>query len=149
LNGSTKERSASVRAGRDEDAVEADRSRWVAGLVRVDAGDAPRVPGDHLGVALGVVGRELPERGRRAVAQHGALAAGLDRGEEPAAHRQAGVADRIDARMDAVQAPAAHAHRDLGLREPAAAQLRERQHAPLTRCLFGDGGVGCSNGGTV
>ena len=52
---------------------------------------------------------EAPERRRRVVAQHRARPAGLDRGEEAALERQVGVADRVDAAVDRVQAAVAHA----------------------------------------
>ena len=68
---------------------------------------------------------------RASVAQHGALAAGQDRGEVGALARQAPVADRVHAAMQRVQPTHPHAPRHGAAIKAERPQLRERHDAPL------------------
>ena len=120
-----------------------DRHAVVAGrVVEVEAGGAVdaqtgvrvRRGAEHpdLGVAL-LPRHEAPQRRRREVAEHRVGTAGLDGGEEAALQRQLGVADRVDAAVDRVQAAVAHAGQHGLWRQAAREQLIEGEDAPLAR----------------
>jgi hypothetical protein len=65
------------------------------------------------------------------VAQDRALAAGLDRGEEAAVEWDVGVAHRVNPAMKAVEVTVPHAREHRLVRQPARAQIRDGDHAPL------------------
>jgi hypothetical protein len=60
------------------------------------------------------------------VAQHGADAAGLDRGEEVPLQPDVRVPDGVDAGMQPVQAPVVDANTDVLARQAARAELVQR-----------------------
>jgi hypothetical protein len=123
--------------------------RWDAS---VDNGSIEGEVGCAAGAQAGVVVRrgcghldsavvpveDAPEHGGGEVAQEGAWAAGLGRGEEAALERDVVVADGVDAVVDAVQPAALDAARDHPGRQSARLELGGRDHAPLSRRPFGD-----------
>jgi len=76
---------------------------------------------------------KAPQRGRAAMARHGSLAAGQDRGHDAAVRGQARVADRVDARMDQVQPTGGDAPGDRATRDTEFLELRARDHTVLAR----------------
>ena len=83
--------------------------------------------------------RAAPSGRRRSVAEDGAGAAGEDRREVSPLAGQRGAADRVDAAMDAAQAPALRrAAATARAPEPERPQLRQRDDAPLAAGELGE-----------
>ena len=85
-----------------------------------------------------VPANETEMRCRGEVAEDGAWPAGLDSRKEAALKRKIGVPDRIYPAVHSMQATIRDTNADGVVREPAVAQLVERQHAPLLARAAGD-----------
>jgi hypothetical protein len=121
------------------DVLRRERPRAVHAQAGVLAGRRPE--DRHLGVAI-VPAHEAPEGRGREVAQHGAGTARLHRGQEATLERDIRVPDGVHGPMDRMQPAVANADADRVAREPAVAQLVEREHAPLLGGPAGDLHVG-------
>ena len=90
----------------------------------------------HLG-AWRVVGEQAPMDGGARVAQDGARPAREDRREVSPLAGERGAADRVDAAMDAAQAPALRAQLCRARPEPERPQLHQRHDTPLAVSQLG------------
>lgn len=73
--------------------------------------------------------------------KHRPVAARLHRGEELPFEGEPGMADRVDASIDAEEQAGVDAARDGPVAEATRAKLVEVDHTPLLRCSFGNANV--------
>ena len=93
-------------------------------------------------VDLALLGRpQLPDVGGRAVAESSAVAREQQGGTVAAIARELPMADRVDAPVDDVQAPGAHAALDRLAAQPELQQLRAIHDAFLARGDCGERGI--------
>ena len=110
-----------------------------AGAVHADALGRPASPEGHGDLRQAILHGQQPEQHHQGrVAEQPVRSAGLHRRQPPALGRQAGVADGVDAAVEAVQPSRGRPSPDGRLAEPAVEQLIEAQHPQLFGRPLGD-----------
>ena len=114
--------------------------RWTAipGLRRL-----PPSPGTEISTPGWCVRKKAPQRGCAPVAEDGGLAAGKHRRHPPAFVAEPGMADRVNAAMDTMQASRPPVSPNRRFAQSGVAELANRDDAVLLRCHGGDCCVWC------